>query len=70
MSEIIEVSVDRTLCEGYGNCVLAAEDVFDLNDDGQAVAVKSAVDDGRLADIKRAVYDCPMEAISFGQRAG
>lgn len=62
---MIEINLDRAVCQGYGNCVLAIDDAFDIDEDGTAVLLVSQVDDERLADVKRAVYDCPSEAISF-----
>ena len=66
---MIEIKVDRTICQGYGNCVLAMGDVFDIDNDGIAVVLKGQVGDDRLAEVKRAVYNCPSEAISFTQSA-
>lgn len=31
---MICLKVDLTKCEGYANCVVAAPDLYDINDDG------------------------------------
>lgn len=59
------IKVDRDLCQGYGNCVLHAEEHFDLDDDGLVVLKKDTVDDGEVEAVRRAVYDCPQEVISL-----
>jgi ferredoxin len=61
---MISVHVDRTLCQGYGNCVLAEAAVFDIDQEGLAVVDAAAVTEDRAAAIKRAAYDCPTEAIT------
>lgn len=59
------VVVDLDLCQGYGNCVSAAPEVFDLGDDGRALLLKKVVEtpeDERA--VKAAIPLCPMAAIS------
>ena len=58
------VHVDSTRCEGYGNCVLHAPSHFDLDDSGYAVVLKSTAEGEELEAVRRAVYDCPTEAIT------
>uniref|UniRef100_UPI003D89D65D ferredoxin n=1 Tax=Gordonia sp. B7-2 TaxID=3420932 RepID=UPI003D89D65D len=33
----MKISVDYDMCDGHGECVIAAPEVFDLNDDGDTV---------------------------------
>lgn len=61
---MISVHVDRSLCQGFGNCVLAESAVFDIDDEGLAVVDEAAVTEARADAIKRAAYDCPTEAIT------
>ena len=35
----MRIDVDLTLCEGHGQCLMAAPDVFDLPDDADHVVV-------------------------------
>ena len=30
------VKIDSSICQGYGNCVLLAEGIFSIGDDGRA----------------------------------
>lgn len=62
---MITVRVDRGLCQGYGNCVLAAPDSFDLDDEGLVLLTDERVGPERVAAVRRAAYDCPTEAISL-----
>jgi ferredoxin len=61
----IEIRVDRETCQGYGNCMLVAPDLFDLDGDGLAFPKTAGVDDAHLAEVRKAVYDCPTDSISF-----
>lgn len=58
------VEVDRALCQGYGNCVIAAPQIFDLDDAGQAVVVADSIgedEERRMALAAASV--CPVSAI-------
>jgi ferredoxin len=60
----MDIEVDLDLCQGYGNCVTAAPDFFDLDDAGKVVLRKATAE---TAEERRAVIDaapvCPMNAI-------
>lgn len=62
---MISIKVDRSTCSGFGNCVLAAEDVFAVDDDGLVVLKLDSVGDERLGAIRRAAYDCPTDSIAY-----
>lgn len=62
---MIEINVNRERCQGYGNCVLVAPDLFDLDDDGLAVVRRAQVADDQLDAVQKAAYDCPTDSISF-----
>jgi ferredoxin len=66
---MIEVKLDRGTCQGYGNCVLIAPDLFELDPDGVAVVNAALVPDARLRDLQTAVYDCPTNSISLVEDA-
>jgi ferredoxin len=57
----IEVTVDRALCIGSGDCVDTAPDVFQLDDEDKAVVVDP--DGAPLDDILEAAQNCPVTAI-------
>ena len=60
---MLTIIVDRDKCEGYGQCVLEADDLFHLDDDGISVPAAEA-DDSRRDDAERAADMCPMQAIT------
>ncbi|MEV6041435.1 ferredoxin [Nonomuraea sp. NPDC052116] len=59
------IKVDRSTCQGYGNCVLALASVFDLDEEGLVVLRRDDVEPGGLDGLRRAAYDCPTESITF-----
>ena len=61
----IEIRVDRQTCLGYGNCVLVAPQLFELDDEGLAYPTRAQVEDSERDDVRKAVYDCPTDSISF-----
>ena len=60
----MHITVDYDLCEGHGQCLLAAPDVFDLPDGVEQVVVlnSSPPEESRDA-IVRAAAMCPAQAI-------
>jgi ferredoxin len=58
------IHIERSTCEGYGNCVSACPDIFDLDDEGIAVFDQDAASTVSLDDLRRAAYDCPTESIT------
>ena len=54
--------VDQDLCVGCGTCVATAPPVFEMNDDGKAVAVADTTAENR-EDVQAAIANCPVEAI-------
>jgi ferredoxin len=57
----IEITVDRALCIGSGDCVDAAPDVFQLDDEDKATVVDP--DGASVDDIITAAGNCPVAAI-------
>ena len=57
------IRIDRTLCVGFGDCVEAAPDAFDL--DGESLAV--FVDPGAVdpETLKQACAACPVDALTI-----
>ena len=60
----MNVVVDLGLCQGYGNCVAAAPDFFDLDESGQVLLLKATAE---TEEERKLVLDavplCPMSAI-------
>jgi ferredoxin len=57
----IEITVDRGLCIGSGDCVDTAPDVFQLDEEDKAVVVDP--DGAPLDDVLTAASNCPVSAI-------
>ncbi|MEU3618008.1 ferredoxin [Streptomyces sp. NPDC006872] len=60
---MIKIAADIGKCEGYANCVVAAADVYDIDDDGHVVVLRSTVDDSERSRVAEAVRSCPAAAI-------
>ncbi|MCX2947363.1 ferredoxin [Lentzea sp. NEAU-D7] len=60
----MNIVVDQGKCVGAGQCVLAADDVFDQRDDDGLVDLLNASPPAeRLADVRHAAAVCPASAI-------
>lgn len=62
----MKVHADIDKCEGYANCVVAAPDVFSIDDEENIVVVMNAdpAEDRREA-VEEAVRNCPTSALSI-----
>lgn len=65
---MIDVTIDLSRCQGYGNCVSAAPDVIDINDDGQAFLIVEEIGDEREAELRDAAAVCPVAAIAIARQ--
>ncbi|MDF3311066.1 ferredoxin [Rhodococcus sp. T2V] len=60
----MKVVVDLGICQGYGNCVTAAPDFFDLDDSGQVLLLRATAETAEeQAAVQGAIPVCPMNAI-------
>lgn len=59
----MKVELEADKCVASGQCVLAAMDVFDQDDDGIAILLAEEVGDALVDDVKEAVAVCPAAAI-------
>ncbi|MES3636613.1 ferredoxin [Mycobacterium intracellulare] len=66
---MIRVEADRELCQGYANCIAAAPDVFDIDDDGIVVVLRDEVEDSERARVDESVRSCPVAALRLRQSA-
>ena len=60
----MNASVDKDTCIGCGLCQSICPDVFEMDDDGKAVAKTNPVPAGHEDDAKDAESSCPVNAIS------
>jgi ferredoxin len=62
----MRIELDSTLCQAYGNCLLAAPDVFELTEATPVVLVLQASPDEALrAEVEEAVRSCPVDALTL-----
>lgn len=60
----MKVELDLNKCQGYVCCVVAAPEVFDVDDDSGLAEIKQAEPDEALREkVEKAVRDCPTNAI-------
>lgn len=59
------VNADPSLCQGYANCVVAADDTFDLGDDGVVAVLRAAFPESDRARIETAARSCPVSALTI-----
>jgi ferredoxin len=60
-----KILIDRESCDGYGNCVFVAPEIFDLDDENLVVLLTDEVTDANRASVDLAIGECPMRAISI-----
>ncbi|MDQ1423031.1 MAG: ferredoxin [Acidimicrobiaceae bacterium] len=60
----MNVSVDRTRCQGIGQCEVAAPTIFAVGDDGQADVLRQPTAEERSA-VEEAVGSCPTAALTI-----
>jgi ferredoxin len=58
----LEITIDRDVCMGSGNCSFWAPGVFDLDDDGIAVVIDPEA--APVDKIVLAAQGCPTQAIA------
>lgn len=64
----MEVSVDKTVCQGHGVCLMMAEELFDIDDeDGLAWVTKQPGTDEERSLALQAKGNCPERAISVNE---
>lgn len=60
------ITIDRTLCSGFGTCAQLAPELVEVDDAGLALARVGVTDDGRAPELAAA---CPMAAIAVEEAA-
>jgi ferredoxin len=59
----LKISADRDVCISAGNCVMAADAVFDQDEDGIVVVLVDHVPAGEEDHAREAVKLCPSQAL-------
>ena len=60
----MRITVDEDRCAGHGMCLTLCPEVFEMTDDGWAVAVQDEIPAEYEAATREAVENCPERAIS------
>jgi ferredoxin len=60
-----EILADRGLCDGYGNCVFVAPEIFALDDQDRVVLLRTTADPGSCDEIMLAIAECPTRALTL-----
>ena len=61
---MLVVKADLDICMGYANCVIAADDYFDLDEQGGVVTLhRTVVRDTDIERVEEAVRTCPVQAL-------
>lgn len=55
--------VDKGICIGCGLCPSICPEVFEMDDDGKAIASKEEIDESLIESAKEAEESCPVDAI-------
>lgn len=59
------IKAELDVCQGFGNCVVNAPDLFDLDDDDVVVVLRDLVDDAERAHAEHAARSCPVSALTI-----
>jgi ferredoxin len=62
---MIRVVVDRDVCQDHGQCVFAAPQVFELDEEGKLVVLQDEVDESLRDVVEEAADVCPVQAITI-----
>jgi ferredoxin len=62
----MRVILDTQSCQAYGNCMLTAPDVFDLDEEtGVAIILQERPPAELRAAVEEAVQSCPVQALTL-----
>jgi ferredoxin len=64
--KVTVLKADLEACQGYANCVLAADDYFDIDDDGVVVLLRTEIAETDHARVEEAARSCPVSALEVG----
>ncbi len=61
----MKIVVNRSLCEGNGNCEAAAPEIFELDDEDELQILNENPPEELRAKAEAAVRSCPKNALSI-----
>ena len=62
---MIRVIVDRDVCQDHGQCVFAAPQVFELDEEGKLEVLQEEVGEDLRDAVEEAADVCPVQAITI-----
>lgn len=62
---MIQVRANVRICEGFANCVSAAPDLFDIDDDDRVIVLQADLDAAERARVEEAIRSCPVAALTI-----
>ena len=62
---MIQVRANVRICDGFANCVTAAPDLFDIDDDDRVIVLQGDLDDAERPRVEEAIRSCPVSALSI-----
>ena len=65
----LRIRIDRLLCVGFGDCIEAAPDAFEFDDDG-IVRFKADLSHADRARLIEGCEVCPVDALTVWDEAG
>jgi|1185.fasta_scaffold1882763_2 ferredoxin len=63
----MKVSVDRTVCREYANCIVESPDVFDVDEDTGKVVLLVQPRPDQYDEVRAAAAACPVRAITLAE---
>jgi len=63
----MKIVADHSKCMSYGNCVAAADELFDLDDDGLVIVLDEEPAPELHEKARRAATMCPTKAITLDE---
>lgn len=62
---MIQVRANVRLCEGFANCLVAAPDLFDLDDEDKVIILQDDLDEAERSRVEEAIRSCPVSALTI-----
>jgi len=59
------LKADFGLCQGYANCIDAAPEYYDIDDEGVVVLLREEISEAELPVLEEAVRSCPVSALTI-----
>lgn len=61
----MKIVVNRSLCEGNGNCEAAAPELFELDEEDELHIINENPPESQRSEVETAVQSCPKNALAI-----